>query len=734
MLQNNTDTKPNTEMAIKFLQEFKSEGPWVPTVIAVDKNGIETRTFYPKNVDLLKEWLNRHNRKSNIYFQVNTPMNDLTKKAKREDIKSVDWLYVDIDPISGQPLEAERGRILALLTGNLPKGIPAPTVIIFSGGGFQAFWKLENSIPINGDLALAEDAKRYNQQLEKVFGADNCHNVDRIMRLPGTLNIPDAKKIKKGRKEELARVVEFNPERIYGIESFEKYDDLSKAKDRKNSVDIGDKIEQIKNVDDLPVSDLIKRYIVQGRDPEDPNKNPSRSEYVYAVCCALVRANVTDGTIYSVITDPEFGISESILEEANPKEYAIRQIERAKSVIEDDQSFVTNEDGKILPIQANVILAINKLGVRLSYNEFSDRLYIDNLAEFGPFLSDAAITRLYLEIESRYAFKVGKDFFWMVAEDQSRRNKFHPVKDYLATLKWDGIPRVDNWLVTYAGAEDTEFNRAVGRIVLIAGIRRIMKPGCKYDEMLILEGKQGCGKSTALKILAINEEWFIDDLPLDRDSKKNIESLAGHWIVEAGELKGMRKGEIENLKSFLSRTTDKARMAYGRLTTIVPRQCIIIGTTNNDRYLKDSTGNRRFWPVKVKGFDLAALKRDVDQLWAEACHYEVQGVSIRLDPALYVVAHAEQEVRRVEDPFVEVLYEFLDGKTGKIAMQEIWMVLNISEDKRTQEHNNRIGAAMQELGWERDRLRFGGKPEYCYVKGTPEERRNKVKVHKKLPF
>ena len=140
-----------------------------------------------------------------------------------------------------------------------------------------------------------------------------------------------------------------------------------------------------------------------------------------------------------------------------------------------------------------------------------------------------------------------------------------PVFDYLDAL-WDGKPRVDRWLTTYAGAEDSEYVRAVGALMLIAGVRRIRKPGCKFDEMLVLEQpNQGTDKSSALAVLAVNDDWFCDDLPLNTDSKGVIEALRGRWIIEVAELSGMRKAEVEHVKSLLSRRIDRARMAYGRL-------------------------------------------------------------------------------------------------------------------------------------------------------------------------
>ena len=268
--------------------------------------------------------------------------------------------------------------------------------------------------------------------------------------------------------------------------------------------------------------------------------------------------------------------------------------------------------------------------------------------------------------------------------------------------------------------------------------------------MLVLENpEQGTNKSTALQVLAVEREWFSDNLPLGLNGKETIEALSGHWILEVSELQGMRKSDIEKVKAFLSRDTDRARMAYARTVTEARRQCVIIGTTNSDKYLRDLTGNRRIWPVRVERFDLETLKRDRDQLWAEAAAREASGASIRLPEELWAAAAAEQQERVVENPFVSVLDRALrevetlepevrddKGKTlkpakhapgqlmsGKIAAEDVWTLLGIRPGQRHQDHNEKLGAAMAELGWKRTRLRIEGELSYSYVRGEEPYRR-----------
>ncbi len=393
------------------------------------------------------------------------------------------------------------------------------------------------------------------------------------------------------------------------------------------------------------------------------------------------------------------------------------------------RDFDRDEDGRIYSSQANVALALEKLGVCVRFDEFAERELIEGLDGFGPELDDPAMNRLRMRIDAEFSFRLGKEFFCDVVSDQARYHSFHPVRDYLDGLTWDGVKRLSGFLPEYAGAEDSEYTRAVGRLVLVAAVRRIRHPGCKFDEMMILESKQGTNKSTGLRVLAVRDEWFNDDLPLGDDTKRQMEAMAGKWINEAGELKGMGKGDVAALKSMLSRSTDRARLAYGRKTTVMLRQSVIIGTTNEvTGYLKDTSGNRRFWPVLVAGFDLDKLRRDRDQLWAEAVQAEAGGESIRLDPKLYKAAGEQQDERRVEDPFIMLLTQGLGALTGKLKITDCYRVVGIEPGDANQDQMTRLGAAVRELGWERKQRRFGADPEWAYVKGTPEQREVELEV------
>lgn len=224
------------------------------------------------------------------------------------------------------------------------------------------------------------------------------------------------------------------------------------------------------------------------------------------------------------------------------------------------------------------------------------------------------------------------------------------VREYLDSLVWDKKPRLDRWLIDYADAADTPHVRTISRGMLVGAVRRARHPGRKLDEMTILEGPQGSGKSAALRILAIEDAWFTDDFP-SADEQRLVEATAGKWIVEATELKGMSAGDVAALKACLSRSQDSLpRRPYAREGEKVPRQFVIVGTTSATEYLHDTTGNRRFWPVRVERFDLDRLRVDRDQLWAEAAAVESRG---DVDPRPFV------RVVTGEVLFGEVRYEAL---------------------------------------------------------------------------
>ncbi|MGQ0628149.1 MAG: VapE domain-containing protein [Phycisphaerales bacterium] len=394
-----------------------------------------------------------------------------------------------------------------------------------------------------------------------------------------------------------------------------------------------------------------------------------------------------------------------------------------KQVIQVASGDFIRSKGVVLPVPHNARLAISKLGVRFQYDEFAERVRMSGLDGFGPDLSDNALIRLRFRIDKRFRVLFTTEMLHQVVVDVALEEKFHPVRRYLDSLVWDRRPRLASWLMVYAGAEDSMLNRAIGSITLMAAVRRVRKPGVKFDPMPILQGPQGTGKSTCWQTLA-GDEWFTDNLSLTGRSKEALEITLGRWIVEIPELAGLRRSESETVKAFQSRTEDSARPAYGRVTVTRPRQFILVGTANPKKYLQDRTGNRRFLPVTVGTIDLAGLRRDRDQLWAEAAYREAEGESITLPKSLWLAAEAAQDERLETHPFEECLAPVLDGVSGAVRSDDLWACLGLgTPGDRRQADNSALGQIMARLGWNPARLRWDdGRRFYGYVKGDAAKR------------
>ena len=276
--------------------------------------------------------------------------------------------------------------------------------------------------------------------------------------------------------------------------------------------------------------------------------------------------------------------------------------------------------------------------------------------------SDFASLKVYLNKGyGVYAPTKTKDALLAVASERA----YHPVKEYLDALpEWDGVKRVDTLLADYLGAEDSAYTRAVIRKTLAAAVARIYQPGTKFDSVLILNGPQGIGKSTLFARLA--GAWFSDSLTLtDMRDKSGPEKLQGYWILELGELAGMKKTDVETVKSFLSRVDDKYRASYGLNVESHPRQCVIVGSTNTESgFLRDITGNRRFWPVRVNGESVKKpwqiSGEDVLQVWAEAKAVYEGGERLYLEGEVAAMAVSQQAEAMETDDREGLVRTYLD--------------------------------------------------------------------------
>ena len=401
------------------------------------------------------------------------------------------------------------------------------------------------------------------------------------------------------------------------------------------------------------------------------------------------------------------------------------------------------------------------------FNQLSDGMEIKGEVPWehpSRFWRDADDAQLISYVDLTYGTFSARNYdiaVTKVADDRS----YHPIREFLSSLpEWDKVPRVDTILVDFLGASDNAYVRAVTRKTLCGAIARVMNPGCKFDTMLVLNGPQGKGKSTLISRLC--GEWFNDSLLLnDTKDKTAAEKLQGYWILEIGELAGLKKTEIETLRGFLSRQNDIYRASFGRRATPHPRQCVFIGTTNAENgYLRDTAGNRRFWPVKTPGDAARAswemTEEEIRQIWAEALVRYKEGEPLHLDNELAGMALKEQQIAMEVDEREGMVRDYLEmplperwdkmdifdrrnyicgsefggerepgvRKRERVCNMEIWCECFGKERGNLKRQDaNEISAIMANIeGWKKadNKVRF---PIYGIVRGYCRDRETKAK-------
>ncbi len=460
------------------------------------------------------------------------------------------------------------------------------------------------------------------------------------------------------------------------------------------------------------VTDRFKKLIVAG---EGFDEYPSRSEALFAALNGLIMAGLTDGQIHSVLTNDKNFLSEKPLEAGRgdliqSARWLQTQIDKIRSERAAEEAFndtaIVDDLDELLGLGADeaeaqlreliagneddakhwttklkgkegaykntaqnlyLILKHKTEGKFYAFNEFTHETIMletppwctSGLNRKGRTVVDSDRADFMLYLSKTFGIEAGDAAVARMIDLIGRENSFHPIKDYLKSLQWDGKPRIGTWLRDYLDAKGpTEYVDAVGSKMLVAAVARIMRPGCKFDYVPILEGKQGIGKSSAVRILA-SDAFFSDSLG-DITNKDVVGNIQRAWIIEIGELAAMDRNQSNELKSFVSRQTDMVRMPFARKTQDYPRHCIFVGTTNDIEYFKDETGNRRYWPVKVGECKFKELARDRDQLWAEALFSYELGEPLYLSKELEEIAAQEQSSRYIADAFEESITAFLD--------------------------------------------------------------------------
>ena len=379
----------------------------------------------------------------------------------------------------------------------------------------------------------------------------------------------------------------------------------------------------------------------------------------------------------------------------------------------------------------NIILTRDPVnGFRIGFDAFRRAHTWDRKAT-----TDEEETRVNTEIQIVYGLRCPTALMREAFCAAALRREFHPVVDYLGGLVWDGVPRADSILLRYAGAADTALNRALGRRWLRSCVARVLEPGCKVDTVLILVGPQGAGKSSFFRAMMPKREWF-SDTPIDFSHKDAYAQMQGIWVYELAELGGMRARDAETIKAFLAAGVDRFRPPYARNVVELTRQNVFVGSTNEDEFLDDPTGARRFWPVRVGEVDLEALEADRDQLWAEVYEEMTPGVGRPLPPWWL---SPEEDAELAEDQVVytrgdpwgdivaawtspqhvtEIGVTAADLRDGVTVAHVLGAVLAIDVGQQHKAAAMRVAGILTRLGWRKKKGSFNGRRESRWFLST----------------
>lgn len=494
---------PRTDLAIDFLQKLRPAGPWILTAILPNRGEIKTTTFEATEVKQMEKWIAGYQGVRNIYYTLNTVKEKVISKPLKTQIKELYALHCDCDPRAGEDFSKERERILQKLQSFQPEA----SIIIDSGGGFQIIFLLQAPVTLDGTIEMAEEYELYNRQLELLLDGDHCFNIDRILRLPGTINVPDEKKIKKGRVATLSSVFSWNTVK-HVLTEFKKAPTKIQQAIGEQLPGGGEKVRISGNltpiyIDDLParkitISDNIKVLIVQGTDPDAPTKYQSRSEVLWAVVCALARAGADDETIAGVIMNRDNKISASVLDKPRPDKYAAKQIQDAREEVHDPvlrelnsrHAVISDIGGKCRIISEVFEHALNR--PRVSYQSFQDftNRYCNRKVQVAVDRDNQAVMR-----------PAGK---WWVEHAQRRQYEtivFSPGREVPQAYNlWQGfavdsIPGDCSLFLDHIEKNICEENKEYYTYLLGWLARCVQQPDCPGEVAVVLRGEMGTGKS-----------------------------------------------------------------------------------------------------------------------------------------------------------------------------------------------------------------------------------------------
>ena len=687
---------------IDFLQNF--HGPtraWILTAIPASQKGIDTRAFPPgpSQADDAAAFIALHNGKDNLYFSVASVIDPEDKKASLANVAAVHWLHVDIDAEPGQDLADELKRIRKLVTKGLPVGAPKPTAVIYSGGGYQIFFKLAQPIPVQGDLAVAKEAGLYNKQLELIFGGDSCHNVDRIMRLPGTQNLPSARKVAKGRVQVEAKLITAATDwdRVYNLTDFDQAADTDSGE-----IEISGNVARLASVDDLDqwnVPDRVKVIVVQGIDPDDRDKHPSRSEWLFDCVFNLVRADVPDETVFAVITDPGFKISESVTEQNNPRTYAIKQLKSAHEAVlsprlhamNQQYAVIKNWGGRCVVIEEVYDEALDRTQlVRQAFTDFRNA-YMNQFETGENAKGDPtriAVGKWWLEHAQRRQFNrlvfqpgrtpEGAYNLWQGFGCNAIPGTGH--ESYLQHLFDTVCPGSGKW-----AQQDDEAQRMAANVLykylvqwMAAAVQRPAEPG---GTAVVMRGKQGIGKGFAavhfLKLFGRHGLHISNANHLTGNFNGHLRDVIALFADEAVLAADAKAASI--LKALVTETTIMIE-SKGIDAEACPNYVHLIMASNSDWVVPVGPGDRRYFILDVD----EAFARNEDHFGSIAAdlkaggygnllhflqHVDLGGYSSQQIPETAAKTDHRVEDMKRNNPIEHAVFELLH--TGQVSWDSV---------------------------------------------------------------
>jgi len=401
------------------------------------------------------------------------------------------------------------------------------------------------------------------------------------------------------------------------------------------------------------------------------------------------------------------------------------------------KSLKRNEDGKLIHSIMNLVLCFEideNLQELFHYNEFNGSFEYSRdfqwpertkIIKKGKRIEDEDIVFLRYYLAHNKQFQMGKEDIRDALIERADRKSYHPVKEYLDSLSWDGEKRLNQWLRIGCGVDDNIYSQDVGRKWITAAVSRIYKPGIKFDHVLVLEGKENIGKSSALRVLG--NPWFTDSVSLIQKESDIVAKMIGNWFIELAEMQGLRKQESEFIKGFISCQVDEQRLAFRRDPKKYYRQSVFAGTSNNMAYLLDADGNRRFWPVLCTKIDITWLRENKNQLFAEAKNIydshiwseeEPWGEKLFLEGEALEMSKGQQKMRLGTDEVLEdVIQTFLINR-DETTMKEIFIDCLKYQPKElgSRSQTSIVGRILKKLGYEKKERKANDGSIFKYVK------------------